>query len=53
MNQHGSSDRTEGPMPRHARRTRLQALLFTAAAFGTLVTLGAVAEPKLPPFLGK
>ena len=54
MNQHGSNDRTEGPMPRHAKRTRLQALLFTGAAFGTaLVAIGQAAGPKIPPFLGK
>jgi len=46
MNRHASTHRAESPMPRHAKRTRLQALLFTGAAFGTLVTLGAVTEPK-------
>jgi hypothetical protein len=42
---------TERPAP--SRRARLQALLFAGAALGTtLLTLGAAAEPKLPPFRG-
>jgi hypothetical protein len=54
MNQHGCTDGTVGPTPRHAKRTRLQALLFTRAAFGTaLVMLGEAASPKLPPFVGE
>lgn len=36
-----------------SRRDRLHALLFTGAALGTtLLTLGAAADPKLPPFRG-
>jgi hypothetical protein len=53
MNQHESNDRTDRSMSRHMNRTNLQTLLFTGAAFGTeLVTLGAAAEPKLPPYFG-
>jgi len=34
-----------------SRQARLQALLFAGAALGTtLLTLGAAAEPKLPPY---
>jgi hypothetical protein len=33
------------------RRARLQALLFTGAALGTtLLTLGGLIDPKIPPF---
>ena len=40
--------------PKLSRQARLQALLFTGAALGTtLLTLGAAAEPKLPPFKGE
>lgn len=53
MNQHGTTDRTEGPMSRHTKRANPQTLLFTGAAFGTaLVTFGTAAEPKLPPYFG-
>lgn len=39
---------------RPLRQARLQALLFTGAAFGTVVlTLGAAWDPKLPPFVGE
>jgi hypothetical protein len=37
-----------------SRRDRLHALLFAGAALGTtLLTLGAAADPKLPPFKGE
>jgi len=37
-----------------SRRAKLQALLFAGAALGTtLLTLGATASPKLPPFQGE
>jgi hypothetical protein len=37
-----------------SRRDRLHALLFAGAALGTtLLTLGAAATPKLPPFKGE
>jgi len=41
-----------GPPPaRPSRRARLHGLLFVGAALGTtLLTLGALAEPKTPPF---
>jgi hypothetical protein len=52
MHKHGSTDETEVLTSRHAKRTRLQALLFTRAASGT-ATLGGAAEPKLPPFYGE
>ena len=36
------------------RQARLQALVFTGAAFGTMaLTLGATWDPKLPPFVGE
>ena len=39
--------------PTLSRRARLQALLFAGAALGTtLLTLGVVEDPKLPPFRG-
>lgn len=34
------------------RQARLQALIFTGAAFGTMaLTLGGTLDPKLPPFM--
>jgi hypothetical protein len=37
-----------------SRRARLHALLFAGAALGTtLLTLGATADPKLPPYKGE
>ena len=54
MDQQGSNDQTATPTLTHVRRGRLQALLFTSAAFGTaLVALGAAAGPKIPPFQGQ
>jgi hypothetical protein len=54
MNPHSSNDRTDVLTSRHVRPMRLQALLFTRAAFGTAVmTLGEAASPKLPPFVGE
>jgi hypothetical protein len=51
MDQQASNDHTD---IRTCKQTRLRALLFTGAAFGTaLVTFGAAAGPKIPPFLGK
>lgn len=51
MNKRGSNDQIDR-ISRHVKRTRLQALLFTGAAFGTaLATLGAAAGPKIPPFV--
>jgi hypothetical protein len=39
---------------RPSRRERLHALLFAGAAAGTtLLTLGAAADPKIPPFKGE
>jgi hypothetical protein len=36
------------------RQARLQALIFTGGAFGTMaLTLGATWDPKLPPFVGE
>jgi hypothetical protein len=53
MNRHGRNDQIEGAVSAHAKRTRLQALLFAGAALGTaLVTLGG-AETKLPPYHGE
>jgi hypothetical protein len=38
---------------KRSRRDRLHALLFAGAALGTtLLTLGAAASPKLPPYQG-
>lgn len=54
MSKHGSTNESDVLTSRHAKRTRLQALLFTRAAFGTaLVTLGEAASPKIPPFVGE
>jgi hypothetical protein len=46
------------PHPLHdikrSRRDRLHQLVFAGAALGTtLLTLGAAADPKLPPFKGE
>jgi hypothetical protein len=42
------------PHPTPSRRERLHALLFAGAALGTTVlTLGAAADPKVPPFRGE
>ena len=47
-------DHPPPPAPTPARRERLHALLFAGAALGTtLLTLGAAADPKLPPFKGE
>jgi hypothetical protein len=36
------------------RQARLEALLFAGAVLGTtILTLGATADPKLPPFKGE
>lgn len=54
MNLYASNNRTDVLTSRDARLSRLQALLFSGAAFGTaLVTLGEAASPKLPPFVGE
>lgn len=54
MNKHGRNDQTEARTSRRAKRARLQALLFTRAAFGTaLVTTGGAMDPKIPPFVGE
>lgn len=48
MSQHNHADR-ELPASRPSRRERLQALLFTAGSIGTtLLTLGMLADVKLP-----
>jgi hypothetical protein len=48
---------TQKPTPPYikpSRRARLHALLFAGAALGTtLLTLGAAADPKLPPYKGE
>jgi hypothetical protein len=54
MSKHVSTQETDVRTSRHAKRTRLQALLFTRTSFGTaLVTLGEAASPKIPPFVGE
>jgi hypothetical protein len=54
MDRHGSNDQTDTRTLTHVRRSRLQVLLFTSAAFGTaLVALGDAAGPKIPPFQGQ
>jgi hypothetical protein len=46
-------DPTPSLAPAPSRRDRLHALLFAGAALGTtLLTLGAAADPKLPPYRG-
>jgi len=52
MDKHPNTDPGDAPA-RLSRRARLQCLLFASAALGTtLLTLGAAAEPKMPPFRG-
>ena len=42
------------PAPTPSQRERLHALLFADAAPGTtLLTPGAAADPKIPPFKGE
>jgi hypothetical protein len=54
MNKHGSNDQIDIRTSRHAKRARLQALLFTRAAFGTaLVPPAGAMDPKIPPFVGE
>jgi len=54
MKKHDQTDRSDTTTIKSSRTTRLHALLFTGAALGTtLLTLGAVVEPKLPPFYGQ
>jgi hypothetical protein len=49
-----SHDRPESSAPRLSKRARLQALLFTAGSIGTtLLTLGMLAETKLPRYQGE
>ena len=54
MKKHDQASHSEAPASKPSRQARLQALLFTGAALGTtLLTLGAAAEPKLPPYRGQ
>jgi hypothetical protein len=53
MNKTKIHDQTEVPATA-AKRTRLHALVFSRAAFGTaLATPGGGMDPKIPPFVGE
>jgi hypothetical protein len=54
MNKHRSNDPRKAPESRLSRRARLQALLFTAGSIAsTLLTLGMLADTKLPRYMGE
>src|SRR5206468_1413917 len=54
MDKHINSDRLEASAPRTSKRARLQALLFAAGSIATtLLTLGMLADSKLPRYLGE
>jgi hypothetical protein len=54
MNKHRSNDPPEAPECRLSKRARLQALLFTAGSIAsTLLTLGMLADTKLPRYMGE
>jgi len=48
MKNHSHHDRPELSAPRLSKWARLQALLFTGTIGTTLLTLGLLAETKLP-----
>jgi hypothetical protein len=52
MNKHDDHVR-DAPTRKRSRRARLQALLFTGAAFGTALLTLVAGEPKTPPFRGE
>ena len=53
MNKHDDDHPGDVSTSRVSRRARLQALLFTGAAFGTALLTLVAAEPKSPPFKGE
>jgi hypothetical protein len=49
-----NQDQLDAQASRASRQSRVHALLFAGAALGTTVlTLGAIMGPKLPPFTGE
>lgn len=51
MSKYTDRDLSEASGTKVSKRVRLQALMFTSAAFGTAaLTLGAFLDPKLPIF---
>jgi hypothetical protein len=54
MSDHGKHDHCHVNSWALSRRARLQALLFAAGSIGTtLLTLGILADTKLPRYLGE
>ena len=52
MSHHSNHDHAQAAALRPSKRERLQALLFTAASFGTtLLVLGLLADTKLPRYM--
>ena len=54
MGKHRDDNRTNVQSSTASRQARLHSLLFAGAALGTtLLTLGGLFEPKLPPLRGE